>query len=464
MNLPEKYKESMKALLQDDYYSFITSYEDKPYCGIRINTSKISSDEFERIAPFRIEKIPFVSNGYYIDDTDGWSKHPYYYAGLYYIQEPSAMLPAQILPVEDGDFVCDLCAAPGGKSTELSTKSKALLLANDISYSRAIPLVKNMELFGSVDYMITSQTPEILAEHFPQTFNKILVDAPCSGEGMFRKDRHLISSYEEKGPEFYSKIQRDILESAYKMLCSGGEILYSTCTFSDIEDEKVILEFLLGHNDLTLENIEKKEGLCGPYEKYMLTGNLDGCTHAFPHKFKGEGHFIALIRKKGEKPRRHIRQYNFSSFSELPDSVNSFTEYLSYEYMDCFTKKQFIINKDGHIFMVPEHANTVYDKNIRYLRTGVCIGKYKNSGQFIPHTAFALSLGQDDFKNCLDLSADDPEVIKYLKGETLILEGDKFINIKKGYLLICVDSYPLGFGYSDGKKIKNLYEKGWVYR
>ena len=127
-------------------------------------------------------------------------------------------------------------------------------------------------------------------------------------------------------------------------------------------------------------------------------------------------------------------------------------------------KKQFIINKDGHIFMVPEHANTVYDKNIRYLRTGVCIGKYKNSGQFIPHTAFALSLGQDDFKNCLDLSADDPEVIKYLKGETLILEGDKFINIKKGYLLICVDSYPLGFGYSDGKKIKNLYEKGWVYR
>lgn len=464
MDLPEKFKESMKASLQDEYDSFISSFEDKPYSGIRVNTSKISCEEFEKAAPYRIEKIPYISNGYYIDGTDGWSKHPYYYAGLYYIQEPSAMLPAKILPVEEGDVVCDLCAAPGGKSTELSVRSKAVLLANDISYSRAIPLVKNMELFGSDDYMITCQSPEILAEHFPQTFNKILVDAPCSGEGMFRKDRHLISSYEQKGPESYSKIQRDILESAYKMLCPGGKILYSTCTFSDIEDEKVILDFLSGHEDLALENIEKNDGLCGPYDKYRVSGRLDGCIHALPHKFKGEGHFAALIRKSGENSGRKIRHCDFASFADLPDSIKSFTGILSDEYRAVFEQKRFVINKDGHIFMVPEHGQTVYDKNIRYLRTGLCIGNVQKNGRFSPHTAFALSLGYNDFKNHLNLSVTDQKVIKYLKGETLVFSESGFKDIQKGYVLVCVDSYPLGFGYSDGNKIKNLYEKGWVYR
>lgn len=464
MQLPEKYKESMKALLHDEYDTFISSYDDMPYSGIRVNTSKISCDEFEKTAPYHIEKIPYISNGYYIDNTDGWSKHPYYYAGLYYIQEPSAMLPAQIMPIEEGDVVCDLCAAPGGKSTELSIKNKAILLSNDISYSRAIPLVKNMEMFGSDDYVITCQTPEILAEHFPQTFNKILVDAPCSGEGMFRKDRHLIASYEQNGPDYYSKTQRDILDSAYRMLCPGGKILYSTCTFSDIEDEKLILDFLLCHNDMTLENIEKKNGLSGPYEKYAAKGILNGCIHAFPHRFKGEGHFAALLCKTGKKSQRKTRHCEFASISNLPDSVHSFTEYLSDEYMSLFAKKQFIINKDGHIFIVPEHVNTVYDRNIRYLRTGVCIGKCKNNGQFIPHTAFALSLGPDDFNNCLDFPANDAQVIKYLKGETLILDMNKLKVPKKGFVLVSVDSYPLGFAHFDGNKLKNLYEKGWVYR
>ena len=462
MDLPQNYKESMRILLKDEYDAFIRSYEDKPYSGIRINTSKISCEDFEKIAPYHTRKIPYISNGYYIDDTDGWSKHPYYYAGLYYIQEPSAMLPARILPVVSDDIVCDLCAAPGGKSTELACLTDTLLLSNDISHSRAIPLVKNMEMFGRDDYMITCQSPEILADRFCQTFDKILVDAPCSGEGMFRKDRHLISSYENKGPEYYSKLQREILECAYKMLSPGGKILYSTCTFSDIEDEQVILDLLLKHPDLRLETIEPEEGLCGPYDKYSDEAALKGCVHAFPHKFKGEGHFAALIAKTGRKPEHKERPCSFTSFSELPDEVISFADFLSDDYMKVFIRKRFVVNRDGYIFMVPDHAQLLYDKSIRYLRCGICIGRIKKGGHFTIHTAFALSLKSDDFVNRLDYQAEDPEVIKYLKGETLIIDGNK--NLKKGYVLVCVDSYPLGFAYSDGKKLKNLYEKGWVYR
>lgn len=464
MDLPQNYKESMRILLKDEYDAFIRSYEDKPYSGIRINTSKISCEDFEKIAPYHIRKIPYISNGYYIDDTDGWSKHPYYYAGLYYIQEPSAMLPARILPVVSDDIVCDLCAAPGGKSTELACLTDTLLLSNDISHSRAIPLVKNMEMFGRDDYMITCQSPEILADRFCQTFDKILVDAPCSGEGMFRKDKHLISSYENKGPEYYSKLQREILECAYKMLCPGGKILYSTCTFSDIEDEQVILDLLLKHSDLRLETIEPEDGLCGPYDKYSDEAALKGCVHAFPHKFKGEGHFAALIAKTGMKPEHKERPCSFTAFSELPDEVISFADFLSDDYMKDFIRKKFVVNRDGYIFMIPDHAQLLYDKSIRYLRCGICIGRIKKGGHFTVHTAFALSLKSDDFVNRLDYQAEDPEVIKYLKGETLIVDGNKNKNLKKGYVLVCADSYPLGFAYSDGKKLKNLYEKGWVYR
>ena len=205
MNLPRSFTRSMSELLGDSFDDLIRSYEKKPYSGLRVNTSKISCEDFERVAPFSLTRIPFVSNGYYIDDTDAWSKHPYYYAGLYYLQEPSAMLPADNLPVKRGDKVCDLCAAPGGKSTQLSTLCPSVLLSNDISFSRTIPLVKNLEMFGCGNFLVSCTQPDVLAQKFPASFDAILVDAPCSGEGMFRKDRGLISSYEKKRSERLSR-------------------------------------------------------------------------------------------------------------------------------------------------------------------------------------------------------------------------------------------------------------------
>lgn len=464
MELPVNYKENMKALLGEDYDAFIRSYENKPYSGIRINTSKIDCNTFEQLAPYSIEKIPYIPNGYFINDEDGWSKHPYYFAGLYYIQEPSAMLPAMILPVDKDDMVCDLCAAPGGKSTELACQTDNVVLSNDISRSRALPLVKNMELFGRDNYMITCTSPEELSVRLPQTFDKILVDAPCSGEGMFRKDRGLVRSYMNKGPKQYCGLQNSILECAYKMVRPGGSILYSTCTFSDIEDEQVIQKFLSHHTDMSLVDIDRTDGLCGPYHKYSDSSSLAGCVHAFPHRFKGEGHFAALIRKSGDSISIAKKGKLFCGFDKVRDVLSGFTVHFSKEYMRRFSNKRFLFSDDGNIYMIPEGADAVYDKSIRYLRTGVCVGRVGKGGHFTPHTAFALSLKYNDFNNCLNYTAHDPEVIKYIKGETLVIDEDSHVQCTKGYVLVCVDTYPLGFAYSDGYKLKNLYEKGWVYR
>ena len=309
--LPEAFIQSIKELLPDSYDALLRSYDEKPYLALRVNTLKISVEEFEKVAPYRIEKIPFTDGGYYINDTDAWSKHPYYYAGLYYIQEPSAMLPGQFLPVSNEHTVLDLCAAPGGKSFSLLQKSPQMLLANDISFSRTIALVKNIEMTGAGNCMVMCEKPEKLSEQYKESFDRIIVDAPCSGEGMFRKDPGLIKAYKEKGPDHYRPIQEEILNSAYSMLKNGGLLMYSTCTFSDIEDEQVILSFLSKHKDMSLCDIDKTDGLCGPYKKYDNNDILKGCVHALPHLFKGEGHFLALMKKNDSRNSPELKSASY---------------------------------------------------------------------------------------------------------------------------------------------------------
>lgn len=294
MNLPEKFLASMKELLSEEYDAYIESFQMPRHYGLRVNTSKITTEEFERIAPFPIRKIPFVSNGYYYDESVEPAKHPYYFAGLYYLQEPSAMLPADRLPIDSGDRVLDLCAAPGGKSTELAAKlsGSGLLVSNDISYSRAQALLKNLEMQGTSNFYVTAEEPKKLASCFPSFFDKILVDAPCSGEGMFRKDSNLIKDWTEKGPAYYSEIQREILTEAVKMLKPGGMLLYSTCTFSVEEDEKIIQGLLDDCKELSLTAIRPYEGFTNGYL------GLTECVRVFPHKMQGEGHFLALLKRQ----------------------------------------------------------------------------------------------------------------------------------------------------------------------
>ena len=466
MELPLKFKTAMEGLLGKDYDDFIKSYDDSPRQAIRINTSKISADEFEKRAPFDIEKIPFVSNGYYIKETEKWAKHPFYHAGLYYFQEPSAMYASTLLPIRPHDLVLDLCAAPGGKSTYLAASNIGLLVSNDISISRTIPLVKNLEHFGTCNHTVTCEAPSKLEKIWPERFDAILADAPCSGEGMFRRDRDLIKAYMQKGPDCYAEVQKSILESAYKMLRPQGYLLYLTCTFSDIEDERVIIGFLEEHNDMCICPIDKKYGLCGPYDIYKYNGDIAGTAHAFPHRFSGEGHFMALMKKSGEPlPETDMVHSEFRDIDILPDDAASFLDCFSDDHRKRFKTRKFLKGNDGSIYMLPDLFEKVYDKRIRYARTGTLFGRVNSSGKFSPHTAFALTLKADDFNNVISYDAGDDNVLRYLKGETIIIDKDRAGKVPdKGPVLVCVDSFPLGFAKYDGIRLKNLYEKGWIYR
>ena len=239
MDLPKKFCDEMKRILGDEYPAYLASMEDTRKYGLRDNTAKISVEDFLKISPFELNPNPYVDNGFYYDPEVAPAKHPYYFAGLYYLQDPSAMTPASRLPVEEGDVVLDLCAAPGGKATELAAKlhGTGLLIANDISSKRAKALLKNIELFGVENSFIVTEYPQKLQEYFTGFFDKILIDAPCSGEGMFRKEPSMVKALEQNGPEFYAKLQEEILRQALPKLKPGGYLLYSTCTFSPLEDE-----------------------------------------------------------------------------------------------------------------------------------------------------------------------------------------------------------------------------------
>lgn len=310
MKLPEEFLERMEKMLGTEYEAFLKSYEEPRKFGLRVNTAKISVEEFKRLAPFHLTPIPWIPNGFYYEREDDPARHPFYYAGLYYLQEPSAMTPATVLPVVPGERVLDLCAAPGGKATALGAKlrGEGLLVANDISASRAKALLKNLEVFGIANSYVTNAVPERLAEPFEESFDKILVDAPCSGEGMFRKDLANARVWSLEKVEECAKTQHAIIRNAVSMLRPGGLLLYSTCTFSPEENEQTIASLLAEKPEMELLEIPWYEGFSHGRPE-LADGNkaLTRCVRIFPHKMDGEGHFLALLRKQrtGEEPRAY---------------------------------------------------------------------------------------------------------------------------------------------------------------
>ena len=305
MNLPTIFEEKMKMLLGEEFSDYIKCYDEPRFYGLRVNTKKISVEKFKEICPFEIRPIPWIENGFYYDgDKVQPAKHPYYFAGLYYLQEPSAMTPANRLPIEPGDKVLDVCAAPGGKATELGAKLKGqgVLIANDISNSRAKGLLKNIEIFGVGNVLVLSEEPGKLEEYFPEYFDKILIDAPCSGEGMFRKDKKMVKAWEEHGPSFFAKIQRSIVMQAARMLKPGGMILYSTCTCDTVENEGTIEYLLKECPEFFLKDIVPYEGFAQgkPEVTESKLEDFRKTVRIWPHKMHGEGHYLALLQK-GER-------------------------------------------------------------------------------------------------------------------------------------------------------------------
>ena len=455
MNLPEQYLENMKELLGTDFDAYIESFNDSRLYGLRVNTMKISVEDFLKISPFKLTPIPWIENGFYYSDDDKPAKHPYYFAGLYYIQEPSAMTPANVLPVEEGDIVFDMCAAPGGKSTELGEKlnGSGLLVTNDISNSRAKALLKNVEVFGIPNVYVVSEDPKNIQPGFNEFFDKILIDAPCSGEGMFRKDNKLIKSWEKTGPEFYAKIQRDIILTGADMLKPGGKMLYSTCTFDPGEDEKQVLYLKELFPGLRIEPIDSYDGFVpgNPEWAESEDDSLKNTYHLFPHKIKGEGHFVALLKSYEESDRcSTVSDYSIKAYK---NNIPEIEDFLSHVNIDKDYAYEFRNNK---LYMVPKNSPELSGKRI--MRRGVYLGELKKN-RFEPSQSFAMILGENDFDNKISFSADDPRVYKYLKGETLDLSD--YSGLNKGWVLILVDKYPLGFGKLTGDTLKNKYLPGW---
>ena len=457
INLPQNYLDAMKELLKEDYEDYLASFEEKRLYGLRINTLKISVEDFLKISPFELEPIPWIENGFYFHEEDKPAKHPYYFAGLYYIQEPSAMTPANVLPVEDGDVVFDMCAAPGGKSTELGSKldRTGLLITNDISNSRAKALLKNVEVFGIPNLCVLSEDPKKIADRFTGFFDKVLIDAPCSGEGMFRKDNKLIKSWEKNGPEFYSKIQRDIVLSGADMLKPGGKMLYSTCTFSKLEDEETIRHLLRERPEMQLIPIPSYEGFCpGIIENEEDTAmQIEKCVRIFPHKMQGEGHFLALLEKDTDASENYHAKRKPST-EKLPEELLEFLSHVTFP-----VQKQDIFIRDSKVYQVsPEMPQ---EGGLRIMRNGLLLGEMKKN-RFEPSQALAMALQMSEYDKIINLPASDERVVKYIKGETLDFENEN--DYQDGWNLFCVDGYPLGWGkYSKGA-LKNKYLAGWRWQ
>lgn len=461
MELPVQFKERMIKLLgEEEFAAYEESFYAERMYGLRVNTAKISVEDFVKIAPFEVKPIPWIENGFYYDGANvSPAKHPYYHAGLYYLQEPSAMTPASLLPVEPGDCVLDLCAAPGGKATELGVKLKGegVLCANDISNSRAKGLLKNLELFGIPNLMVLNETPQKLAQSFESFFDKILIDAPCSGEGMFRKDPAIMKSWVKKGPEEFAAIQREIVTTAVRMLKPGGTLLYSTCTFSPEENEGTMLHLLKECEDMEICEIEHMFDRFSHGMPQWLQKDVSGyeqqlrrCIRIWPHKMNGEGHFIALVHKRGGRlpavpvavKKKTVQNEDFEQFLELLDIDMDRNRFDSYQ---------------DRVYYMPVGAERT--KGLHILRSGLLMGECRKN-RFEPSQALAMSLRADQCRQVITLEPEDVRVIKYLKGETIDVE-DRTGAAAGGWHLVCVGNYPLGWGKLTGGTLKNKYHAGW---
>lgn len=367
--------------------------------------------------------------------------------------------------MEPGDTVLDLCAAPGGKATELAAKLKGrgLLVANDISSKRAKALLKNIELFGVENSFIVTEYPAKLREYFTGFFDKILIDAPCSGEGMFRKDPSMIRAWEQNGPAFYSRLQKEILEQALPMLKEGGMLLYSTCTFSVMEDEESVEYLLSLDEDLRLVEMEGYRGFAkGRPELAGGDPELEKCVRIFPHKLDGEGHFLALLQKGEEtKPEGKSGRPMLAGTkrSGLGRGDRELFETFSEHVIRKFDLSR-IENKNGMLYYMPEILPQL--RGFRFLRSGLFLGEIKKK-RFEPSQSLAMALRAEEYRKRAEFSAEDDRVLRYLKGETLNLEKEDLTPEAQegGWILVCVDGYPLGWGKLGGSVLKNKYHPGW---
>ena len=438
MFLPEEFKNRMQTMLGAEYSAFLKAFTDpEAYTGLRI--ARPAGRELVLSVLDGAEPVPWCPDGFYTDKTRLSGTHPYHAAGLVYFQEPSAMCAVEALGIVPGDRVLDLCAAPGGKATQAGVKlqGQGLLLANEIVPKRAQILAENIERCGIPNCVVSNEKPERLSTLFPGFFNKIIVDAPCSGEGMFRKEPQAALEWSTAHTNSCAVRQKHILSHAVKLLAPGGRLVYSTCTFAPCENEGVVDDLLNANPDLFLADTSLDCLTPGNGSWVKSRQDLSRTRRIFPHLQKGEGHFIAVIQKSGSpaKAPAPIRP------SEPPADYRAFEkQFLTRRITGCFQLF------GEHLYWVPLDI-----QNLRVVRAGLYLGMCKK-GRFEPSHALALALGKADFRNTLDFPPQAPEITAFLHGETIPCS-------LQGWTVVCVDGFPVGWGKASEGILKNHFPK-----
>lgn len=445
-NLPNEYQNAMRAILKDEYDDYLKSLEEKPVKAFRVNTEKISVEDFEKIDTFSCGKIPYVKNGFYLD-YDKIGNHPFHHAGMIYVQEPGAMAPAECVDIEENWKILDMCASPGGKSTQLKNKlsEKGIIVSNEIVKSRCKILTGNIERLGLSNTVTTCMDTKKLAKIFPETFDLIMVDAPCSGEGMFRKDENAISEWSEENVKMCAKRQSEILENAAAALKDGGYIIYATCTFSLEENEMTVDAFLKKHKEFKLCQV-KKEVLENTQDGIFFDGceceNIDYARRFYPHKSKGEGQFMAVLKNTNE---HSFQKKKESKNKEKVDkAVFDFLDSVLNEY----DKNNVLMYNGNAVYFTPDFP---IERGCAF-SCGITIGELRKN-YIQPHHQFFMAMGKH-FKRKIELSPDSDEIQLYLHGEEFETDTEN------GWAVVTVCGCTVGGVKVVGKRAKNHYPKG----
>lgn len=428
----------IKSLLGDDFDEFLKFYENENYKGLRVNTLKCSAEKLKTLVDFELVNTPFCKEGFYIpSDVTSLGNSPLHHCGAFYIQEPSATSAVEMLGVEKNDFVLDLCAAPGGKSTQIGAKLQGtgLLWSNEIVRNRANILLSNIERMGISNAVVSNCHPDILCNELQGRFDKVLVDAPCSGEGMFRKNSDAQNEWSVEHVKSCAQRQLMILNSAKNALKEGGVMVYSTCTFSQEENEGVITQFLSENPDFELEDAGIDFG----------RKTLEYACRIFPMD-GGEGHFAARLRKKGESYGSIIP---YKNNQKIDDKVWDF-------YDSLFVDRPFGDNLTlvgEKIIILPENYNRNI-KNTGIIRAGIILGEIVKN-RIEPHHSVFMAAQKNECRSAVDFDLTSDEIQKFLHGEEIAVPSEV-----KGYTAVCVNEMTVGFGKASNGRLKNKYPKG----
>ena len=427
--LPEDFLNRMKLQLGGQYPAYLESLERPRAVALRFNPLKCGQDQPQ--LPFLDQPVPWEPQGWYYDGNARPGLHIWHEAGVYYLQEASAMAPVVLLDPQPGETVCDLCAAPGGKTTQIAGRmaGEGLLLCNEINPKRAKILSRNIERMGVANALVTNEHPAELAKRFPGAFDRVLIDAPCSGEGMFRKEEAAVTDWSLETVSMCARRQAEILHSGAQMVRPGGRLVYSTCTFAPEEDEMAVASFLESHPDFTPETVE------APW----FEAGENGSFRMWPHKLRGEGHFAAVLRKAGEAE----AELEACAGVKAPETFLKFAKGLGIK----LPKGKFLTFGQT-LYWTPEQMPELH--RLKVLRPGLELGTVKKD-RFEPAHALALWLREAAAE--VTVEPDSPEAAAYLHGETIPCQI-------KGWCLVKAGPYAIGWGKGDGRQLKNHYPKG----